>query len=101
MRCAAQFRGGASAIRCAGQVDGDMTGAVEVARLPPGQGNDIAPARNAEVSQRGVTDETTRSGNHAFLYRHARASLIFARLNSRSLAGPTCVRLAFAPARHP
>ncbi|MGY4598911.1 hypothetical protein ACVWXL_006657 [Bradyrhizobium sp. GM22.5] len=77
MRCAAQFRGGTPAIRCAGQVDRYMTGTVEVARLPPGQGNDIAPARDAEVSQRGIADETARSGDHDFLARHARASLVF------------------------
>ena len=71
MGCALHFGGGAQALRRIGQVDRNVAGAVEFARLAPRQRHNVAAARRAEVPQCGISDQPRRARDHDFLVCHS------------------------------
>ena len=68
---APQFGRGVLALRGIGQVDRDVAGAVELARLSPRQRDHLASAGSAEMPQGGASHQTRGARDHDLLARHS------------------------------
>ncbi len=70
MGCTGELRRGLRALRFIHEVDGQMAGAVELARLAAGQRNDLDAAGALEMPQGGVADQPRRARDHNLLACH-------------------------------
>jgi hypothetical protein len=70
MRGALELACHRGALRRVGEVERDVTRAVEIARLTPRQRHNLRAADCAEVPQGGVADETGGTGHYDFLVCH-------------------------------
>ena len=71
---AAQFRSSSGALRSIRQIELNVTGAMEIARLSPRQRNHLAFAGAAEVPQRSTSHQPRRARDNNLLGRHRQNS---------------------------
>jgi hypothetical protein len=71
---AVPFRGRSGALRSIRQIDLNVKGAMEIARLSPRQRHDLAFAGAAEVPQRGTSHQPRRARDNNLLLRHRQNS---------------------------